>query len=142
MSLMSDLLLGKTCTTRLRCLSLRLRLSCTLLARRRTWCLQGEIEVYERIGLRIFQEFGHLRAEPADLVDGQVVELPRKLGFALRERGLHDASTAPLFCLVDAQPVALRIGRTMQRCRADPGEGLLDGAPESLMGVARGADDA
>lgn len=39
--LMSDFLMGKNCTTRLRRLSSRLARSCTLLVRSLTWCPQG-----------------------------------------------------------------------------------------------------
>lgn len=73
-------------------LSSRLRLSCTLLMRRRTRCC----EVSGCVGLSVLQRLAYLRAEPADPGDGQVVELTHRLRVALREHGLQDAKDRAL----------------------------------------------
>lgn len=60
---MGDLLLGSTCTTRLRCLSSQSARSRTLLVRSLTWCSWGGIQMGRGVGLGLFRRLGRLGAE-------------------------------------------------------------------------------
>ena len=57
----------------------------------------GEVEVGQRVGLRLLEHLGGLGAEPLDSLCGQLVRLANDLGVALGEDGLQDAEHgAPL----------------------------------------------
>ena len=102
----------------------------------------GEVEVRERVGLRLFQELGGLRVETGDLLAGQVVQLAHERGVLLGEDGVQYGAYGGLVAL------ALRAWRRVSLQVNDAalpggaGEDLLYRLPEPFVGVARDAHDA
>lgn len=104
--------------------------------------LVGEVQVGQRVGLRLLEHLGGLGAEALYPLGGQLVQLPHELGVALGEHGLQDAQHgAPL---LPGRRVAGGVAHQVHDASLPRGAGedLLDGALEALVGVAGDADDA
>lgn len=93
---MTDLLLGSTCTTRLRCLSSRSECSCTLLVRSLTWYSRGNPDG-PGCRPRLLRHLGRLGAEALYPGGDESVEPPYEPEVALGEHGLQDTKRGTLF---------------------------------------------
>lgn len=104
--------------------------------------LVGEVEVGKYVRLSLLQKFCCLMAERADLINCEVIQLAHELRVALGEHCLEDSEYRTPFLPGRRAPggVAHQVDDAALPCR--PREDLLDGAPQSLAGVARDAQHA
>lgn len=107
---MTDLLLGSTCTTRLRCLSSR---SDVVLVGKSRWAgvsASASYGISAALGQKLYIWAVTSRWSPLTSPRSRSVNTDFRI-----------PSAAPFFCLVGALPAALRIRCAMQRCHASPG---------------------